>query len=146
MAQMERREFSCGAVVFKRVDGRILYLLLRSAKSGHWTPPKGHAEQGETEEDTARREVLEEAGLSQCRPAPGFRKVLRYPVRSGRRDVMKEAVYFLWEAESPQARLSHEHTEMGWYDIDEALALSAQYPLQQGLLREADAFLEGTGQ
>ena len=56
-------EKSCGAVVFTRRNGRILYTIVEE-KSGFHSFPKGHTEGNETEMDTAHREVLEETGLS----------------------------------------------------------------------------------
>uniref|UniRef100_A0A915J1A0 Nudix hydrolase domain-containing protein n=1 Tax=Romanomermis culicivorax TaxID=13658 RepID=A0A915J1A0_ROMCU len=39
------------------------FLLLKCAKNGHWTPPKGHVDPGENEYETAVRETREESGL-----------------------------------------------------------------------------------
>ncbi|MBP3655133.1 MAG: NUDIX domain-containing protein [Clostridia bacterium] len=55
-------EYSCGAVVFTRRGGQILYLIAQE-QSGAYSFPKGHMEPGETEEETARREIFEETGL-----------------------------------------------------------------------------------
>lgn len=38
--------------------------LVQSRRSGFWTFPKGHVDEGETDEEAARREIAEEAGLS----------------------------------------------------------------------------------
>ena len=43
-------------------DGRVL--LVHRPKYDDWTFPKGKADDGETDEDCALREVLEETGLS----------------------------------------------------------------------------------
>jgi len=57
------REPTAGGVVFRRDDkGGIEILLIQDAKD-RWTIPKGHIEEGETAQDTARREIGEEAGL-----------------------------------------------------------------------------------
>ena len=56
-------EKSCGAVVY-RVEGRTVRFLVVKNKNGrHWGFPKGHMEYGESERQTALREVLEETGL-----------------------------------------------------------------------------------
>jgi 8-oxo-dGTP pyrophosphatase MutT (NUDIX family) len=54
------QEQSFGAVVYRRRKGRVLFLLLKHNSGNHWSLAKGHAEPGETEEQTARREILEE--------------------------------------------------------------------------------------
>lgn len=56
-------ERSCGAVVCRRINGEIRLLLIKNSRSAHWGFPKGHMERGETPEQTARREVLEETGI-----------------------------------------------------------------------------------
>ena len=54
-------ERSCGAVVFTRINGEVRYLIIKSL-TGIYGFPKGHMENGESEEQTAHREVLEETG------------------------------------------------------------------------------------
>ena len=57
------REPTAGGIVFRRTDsGSIEILLIQDAKD-RWTIPKGHIEEGETAQQTARREIGEEAGL-----------------------------------------------------------------------------------
>lgn len=57
------REPTAGGIVFRRdKDGGIEILLIQDAKD-RWTIPKGHIEEGETAQVTAKREIGEEAGL-----------------------------------------------------------------------------------
>lgn len=57
------REPTAGGIIFRRnKDGAIEILLIQDAKD-RWTIPKGHIEEGETAQQTARREIGEEAGL-----------------------------------------------------------------------------------
>jgi 8-oxo-dGTP pyrophosphatase MutT (NUDIX family) len=53
-----KTEKACGAVIEK--DGKILVIY---QNNGFWGFPKGHVEDGETEKETAEREILEETGL-----------------------------------------------------------------------------------
>jgi len=57
------REPTAGGVVFRRNNDDIEILLIQDAKD-RWTIPKGHIEEGETAKQTAKREIGEEAGLS----------------------------------------------------------------------------------
>lgn len=53
-----------GGVVKCLRHGEPMFLLVRASRAPHhWVLPKGHIEAGETPEQTAEREVLEEAGV-----------------------------------------------------------------------------------
>ncbi len=57
------REPTAGGVVFRHdAEGGVEILLIQDAKD-RWTIPKGHIEEGETAQQTAKREIGEEAGL-----------------------------------------------------------------------------------
>lgn len=60
------REPTAGGVVFRHAKegGGVEILLIQDAKD-RWTIPKGHIEEGETAQQTARREIGEEAGLKE---------------------------------------------------------------------------------
>ena len=87
-------ERSCGAVVYTKTDGQIRYVLIRSAK-GVWGFPKGHMESGETEEQTALREIEEEVHLK-VTLQKGFRQTEEYAL-PGKKDTVKQVVYFCAE-------------------------------------------------
>ncbi len=74
-------ECSCGAVVYREIGGEIRYLVIKNKRSAHWSFPKGHVEQGETYEQTAKREVLEEAGIH-IKIVPGFREASNYMIQN----------------------------------------------------------------
>lgn len=103
----EQFEKSCGAVVFTRTEAGIEYVIIRSLE-GSCGFPKGHCEAGETEEETALREIYEETGLA-VRIIPGFRYVDVYPI-PGKPSVMKQVVYFLAEYEGQEIR--YQETEL----------------------------------
>lgn len=71
-----KKEKSCGAVVFRREKGGLVFLIETMAL-GHISLPKGHVENGETEEETARREIWEETGL-RTRVDTRFRHTISY--------------------------------------------------------------------
>ncbi|WP_211227244.1 SLATT domain-containing protein [Saccharospirillum impatiens] len=53
-----------GSVVFRKVDGNVQFLVVQAlGKPNEWVLPKGHIKQGESPEQAARREVLEETGI-----------------------------------------------------------------------------------
>ena len=59
-----KRHISSGGIVYKLKDGSPFFLLLEKSDQG-WVTPKGHIEGNETPEETAKREVAEEAGLKE---------------------------------------------------------------------------------
>lgn len=56
------REPTAGGIVFRHGEKGVEILLIQDAKD-RWTIPKGHIEEGETAQQTAKREIGEEAGL-----------------------------------------------------------------------------------
>jgi len=109
-----RHEKSCGAIVYRKHHGNIEILLIRHINSGHWSFPKGHIEAGETEIQTAVREIKEETSID-VMIDPTFRETVSY---SPKRDTQKIVVYFIGRAKnynfSPQ---EDEISEIRWVDI-----------------------------
>ena len=76
-----RKEKSCGALVVRR-GAESPEILLIKHNGGHWAFPKGHVEAGETEEETALREVQEETGLTVMHPR--LCGIKQFPLAGGR--------------------------------------------------------------
>jgi diadenosine hexaphosphate hydrolase (ATP-forming) len=92
------KEVSAGGVVFRRKNGRTEILLIEDRYS-RWTLPKGKREKGETNEETALREIREETGVSGriLRPLTSVHYRYFHPDHG---DVEKEVHYYLVEATS----------------------------------------------
>jgi 8-oxo-dGTP pyrophosphatase MutT (NUDIX family) len=58
------REPTAGGIVFRRDEKNAVEILLIQDAKDRWTIPKGHIEEGETAQQTAKREIGEEAGLT----------------------------------------------------------------------------------
>lgn len=132
-------EKSCGAVLYKLVDGKPLYVLVRGTVFGF---PKGHVESGESEVDTASREVYEETGVRALFDA-GFRRRVIY--RSPRfKNGRKNVIFFLAKCpEDQEPAAQNEIKLLVMKPLDEALRLLRLDTLKQVLL-DADAYLRGT--
>lgn len=114
-----KKEKSCGAILLRRTDQEFETLLVRQ-NQGHWCFPKGHVIGNETEEETAKREVLEETGLT-IEIVDGFRESTFY---SPEPFVFKEAVYFLAKPTGGELKKQEEEiAEVRWVSILEASAL-----------------------
>ena len=134
-------EYSCGAVVFTRADGVPHYLLVRAKDQpvGCHGFPKGHMEPGETEEQTALREIFEETGI-RVRLLDGFRAVTEYALPCPP-DTRKRVVFFLGEYENQRVRI--QESELAGFVLapfPEALELT-EFADSKQILTDAHAFL-----
>lgn len=84
------KEKSCGCIIFKYDEEKLLFLVIKQTL-GHFSFPKGHVEESESEKDTALREVKEETGFD-ISFVGDFREVITYSPKPG---VLKDVVFFL---------------------------------------------------
>lgn len=113
-------EKSCGAIVYRKHHGNTEILLIKHINSGHWSFPKGHVEQGESEVETAQREIKEETGIDVMIDSTFRETVTYFP----RKDTQKVVVYFIAKAKNyeyvPQ---EEEIAEIRWVDIGHAFQM-----------------------
>ncbi len=106
-------EKSCGCIV---IDGRNV-LLVKQTK-GHWSFPKGHMEEGESEIQTAVREVKEETNVDAI-PDETRRYVEEYLMDNGN---MKQVIYFVSKQASSNIKAQEsEIAEIAWLPFEKAL-------------------------
>ena len=115
-------ERSAGGVVIG--DGGTIALVLDSG-GARWLFPKGHVEEGETDEEAARREIEEEAGLTNLEYIDDLGTYKRHPINpdgSPFTSVMKEIHMFLFAA-PPHAKLNpitvEEISDAQWFPFRE---------------------------
>lgn len=136
-------ENSCGAVVFRKINNVPRFLLIKNQRSAHWGFPKGHMERGETPQDTAKREVLEETGL-RINIIEGFSSKSEYII--GRR-VQKEVRIFLATTTDTQTKIQKEEIEdYIWLTYEQAME-TLNFQNDKRILRKAQVFMldEGIG-
>ena len=113
-------------------------LLIRHTMGRHISFPKGHVEPGETESQTAEREILEETGL-RVRVDRRFRAENRYNIRP---DTQKLVVIFA--ALTEQAEITPQPEEIAeafWLPIEEAAA-RLTYERDRRIMRDAFAHIQ----
>lgn len=103
-------EKSCGVLPWRDRDGKREFLLVFESYSKCWSLPKGHMEAGETEEQTALRELWEETGLAAKLDA-SRRAAIEYPISDIAR---KQVVFFLGQVEGEAALPEKEIEKFKW--------------------------------
>ena len=134
-------ERSCGAVVFRKNDGKIEYLLIKNKRSTNWGFPKGHIEKGESEQETAVREVLEETG-AQIKLLPDFSSKSQYLIQG---KIEKAVTIFLAETDAKEIKIQREEIEdYKWETYETALSL-LKFENDKSILKKAYDFLKNKG-
>ena len=112
------KEKSCGAVVYKKEKGNLLFLLVYQSNN-HYSFPKGHIENSETEVECAIREIKEETNLD-VEIDTNFRYIITYFLES--KNVYKDAVYFVATPTSFDLKNQEgEIVECSWNTYEEVL-------------------------
>lgn len=139
-------EKSCGVVLFN--EQKVLLLQYATGQKegewdlqGHWDFPKGHVDKGETEIETATRELEEETGIKNIILLDNFRKTINYTIQKRDRKISKEVVFFIATTVETEINLSHEHVDYGWFDFTSALK-QLTYDNARSVLSEAIIFYE----
>lgn len=101
-------------------EGKVL--IVKRSPTDKWMPSKyglvgGGIEEGEEPIDAARRETMEEVGLKLEHFIDSF-NILTPPNTV-------DYVFVAKAPENPQVKLNNEHTEYGWYKLDEINKLDA---------------------
>lgn len=126
-----KKEKSCGIVVFKEDK-----VLLIHHNLGHWGFPKGHVELGETEEETARREVFEETGIN-ASIIEGFKEKITYCPKKG---IEKDVYFFVGKPiDNNLVPQLSEVCEVNFFDIDETHKLIT-YEDEKNMFKKAENF------
>jgi len=141
------KEFSAGAVIFKKEGPDILFLIIYSMRNRIWGFPKGHLEKGETEKEAAVREIKEETGLENLKFIEGFAEKVIYETISTRppfkgRKIEKYVTYFLCETKGGGVAVDgREISDYKFLPLDEAGKLIRFGNLKE-ILRRAYDFLQ----
>jgi len=116
-----KKEVACGCIIF---DENKNVLLIHQIAGDYWGFPKGHVEEGETELQTALREVKEEVGLDVEIIDPKYRYVLNYLIKE--ENVDKTTILYLARPKQENAKVIIQEAEVAeskWITTEEALEL-----------------------
>lgn len=125
---------AAGGLVFRRSPkGKLKVLVAHRPRYDDWGLPKGKADKGETPQETAIREVLEETGFH-CRIVAPL-GVTRYRISNG----VKEVIWFAMRPlpDSPGFKKNNEVDMIKWATRKQAKAL-CDYEKDRALIADAD--------
>jgi len=96
------KDKSVGIIPVRKDVSGFSFLLIHQVV-GHWAFPKGHPNPGETEQETASRELFEETGLPDTTYCilDDFRYVQHYSFDKDGEIIDKEVVFFLGLVDNP---------------------------------------------
>jgi ADP-ribose pyrophosphatase YjhB (NUDIX family) len=136
----DKFEKSCGAIVYT-IDGGVIKYLLVEEMSGSHSFPKGHMEEGETEIETALREIKEETNLK-VELDTEFRASEQYTL-SEKPGVTKQVVYFLakYKDSSPSITRPDEVKALKILKLEDAIN-TIEYDNKKEMLKKADSYLK----
>jgi len=140
-------EKSAGAIIFKKDEGVIKYLLLhypsttRGVEKDYWDFPKGHIEKGEKIEETIKREVKEETGLKDIKFIEGFKEWIKYFFRHKGKNIFKIVTFLLAKTKEKEMKISFEHIGYIWLPYEEAIE-KLTFRNAKEILKKADKFLK----
>ena len=108
-------EKACGCIIIE--DQKVLLI---KQKDENWGFPKGHVEEGETEEETAAREVKEETNID-VEIESSKKYEMEYKLPNGN---LKQVVLFMAKKiGGEEKRQQEEIAELNWYTLEEALEI-----------------------
>lgn len=107
-------EQSIGAVITYRATQSFhkQFVLLKSPR-GDWNFVKGHKENHETDQDTLKREIFEETGITSFNILNYLGKI-KYKIMKAGFQVQKEVRFYYVTTDNNRVVLSDEHVDYIW--------------------------------
>lgn len=121
---MKQYKSAGGAVIG---DGGTIAMVM-SENSGSWLFPKGHVEQGESDEEAARREIAEETGLTDLEYIDDLGEFVRNAVTVNGKEYSEQTIRMFLFAAQPHVTLAPtlEIKEARWVPYREVPATLGQ--------------------
>ena len=135
---------SAGAIILREIEGELKIALAQHQRTDKtWVLPKGHVEEDESIEESALREIHEEAGLDNVQLIKHLGTITLESIkRNG--DLEHKTIHFFLayalENKQPHTPTDLLFTEVGWFKPEEAMKL-LPYESDQAFLQEHLAYL-----
>jgi 8-oxo-dGTP pyrophosphatase MutT (NUDIX family) len=136
------KDQSFGVIPVRQQNGELQFLLVQH-HAGHWAFPKGHAENGETDLQAARRELKEETGISNVILLEDVSLAETYYFKRGDQTVSKRVLYFPGIVKDYTVHIqAAEIKAYRWVNVEGAYNLIT-FGESRRLLTEAKQYLDG---
>lgn len=133
---------SCGIIPFKKEGAEIKFLLIKHL-DGHWSFPKGKKNKGESDLDTAKRELFEETGIRELSVLEEKNFVESYSFTKDDQKFDKEVTYFLAEVFAEEVSIQEkEICEYKWLNYDDSLVVLS-HDEAKNILKNAYKYVRG---
>ncbi|HEX7456156.1 MAG TPA: NUDIX domain-containing protein [Candidatus Nanoarchaeia archaeon] len=129
-------ETSAGGVVYRKLKDRLEFLVVQHSGHHRWVLPKGWIDPGETKEQTAIREVREEAGV-EAEIKYYLGEAIAWYQKDGEK-YRKTSHFFLMEYKSGDPAKEHgwEIEDTAWLSAEEATE-KLDYPGEKKMVEKA---------
>lgn len=139
------QDMSFGTIpVYKDKNGNFLFCLVKHSSGQHWGFPKGHKDNGETDEKTARRELFEEIGINSIRIIPHKEFFEYYSFEKNGVHYQKKVKYFICFTDTTeihtQENFKNEIIDARWVTFEELL-VRITFPEAKEVAKDAYAYL-----
>jgi 8-oxo-dGTP pyrophosphatase MutT (NUDIX family) len=126
-----KKEKSCGAIIFRKHQKNLEFVIIKQKHGFFFGFPKGHVEPDENEVETARREVMEEVGLD-VNIFEDIRGTINYEPKPG---VSKEVVYFLAEAKNKNITKQTSEIDLAFWVKEDKVLKTLTYDSDKKLFK-----------
>lgn len=136
-----KKEKAIGMIPICEIKGGHKFLMVLH-RAGHWAFPKGRQCEGESELETAKRELYEETGLKEIDIIKGKKFSEEYVIHD---EIEKTVEYFIGLSEEicegPLAQFEYEIADIKWAPYNEARSLLT-YEESRNMLDEVVEYLK----
>jgi len=134
-------ETSAGGVVYRKVNNKVEFLIVQHSGHHRWVLPKGWIDEGETKEQTAVREVKEEAGVD-AEIEDYLGEFTIFYTNEQREKVKKTNYFYLMGYQSGDPEKDHgwEVENTAWSSPQEAI-VRLSYPGEKKMVEKATTLI-----